>query len=57
MSGKIAWDGAARMYEALADQAVADGGRAGEYIFARHGLDTWGDVVLYCWLKHWEGVA
>lgn len=53
----LTWDGAARFYEALADKHAVDGGRTGEYIFTRHGLDTWGEVVLYCWIKHWEEVG
>lgn len=48
------WAGAARYYEALADQYDTTGGEVTDYIFTRHGLTTFAELVLYCWIKHHE---
>jgi hypothetical protein len=53
----VNWEGLARYHEDLADRYDPTGGALTDYIYTRHGLVNYAELVLYCWIKHWGSVT
>lgn len=53
----LEWRECAELNTAMADRSREDGGPLTEWWQTRDGLRTYSELVLYCWIKHYQSKA